>query len=840
MPRAASSSRKYPKMPYAQYKALSPSARAAYKKRHEAESARMGKSGPRKAYSKKSRPQSSYKTGSYKAHSYSKKGNLTNAIRRDAMGGFVGRPESTVQDCFRLAEYAENASTNPITGYNQIFEQLAINPATIVGRAHRYQAGRELEPTQYKIEGYNKNYYRYEFNKCEFIITNTLPNNVSGAIGAMFIPDPMASYNGYSVLDGFNSIRSENGPNQENAIIIPRGKTGRITLPKTGLLFVKDQAGINGGDIRLSQAGQLIIFALSQFLSSDNAGGGNAPQNREWRGQVCTVKVDMSVSYVDKFQAPRVLPNLSDPNYENPTTPGSFIPAPTRAATGFSDGQVTTAPVVSQTAVATAVPTDIILPNVGSVAVYVPIFAFPTVTIGAIQEQCAVATARQQSQYGEVETITNAVDVMTAMTLGPKALFSLRDLTSIGLVDEAGNVGVKEISWAGVTKWLRSAVKGFLAIPGKIKSGLVKLFGEEAGNALYDVGKQTVTLAATSILALTQGTPEGIMYTSQGWPYIPAQGASTNGTPCIAPLQAGSSVYTRAVAYFQANKPDIYDDYKFFADQGISITIIQMPSALAYSTDYQQIITAPNPTVYPSNGPYIGQDGTLVCWDKASGNHVLLKSGFGQPDDVEGALFVEESDGVRLDNTWLANQAVSPYNPRIKDVMGPAIIPFAPLVAGTDAFTRSGVLLSRPVHSVVAPNAEQWVFNELPTNDFITYMTNLGYQITGSPATAGTYRWELEGHIMYLPTPTVASSPWPGAMYVGAAAMLNVELLPVTMRITHGASASLGTMQISVSHKNLVALTGANFHRLSTFAVPNLKLCIFIGYPSNSAVSAAF
>lgn len=691
---------------------------------------------------------------------------VSREVKKDAMGGFMDRPGSIVADSFRLAEYSDDLTTNTRNGVNQIFEQIALSPGAIVGRAHKNQVERKEVPSTYKIESYLKNYYRYSFDKLEFEITNIVPETVAGTIAAMIVPDPQAVISVNNVLDVFDSIRSNNGKNSENAIIIPPGTTGRLSMPSTGLLFVKDNVQ---GDIRLNQAGQLVIFAMTEFLSAMNAGAANpaAPAtNRAWGGEVALCKVRLSCRFVDK----QLVPTSTEDSLQG-QTPGVPTPFPTQAVALNADMCALGQQIM-----------DFYGP--GDVA-YAGQFIGgpPTISIGAIQEAAVVASAEIAATNGEVETKTNAVDVVYAMTLGPKALFSLQDLNDFTAPSGTGTV--KEISWEGVTRWFRSAVEGFLAIPGKINDGLVKIFGEKAGNALYNVGKQAVTIAATAILALT---PAGlndpnvpVRNSGQGWPFLPAV-AGGGYFPCIGPVTSGSQAYSLVLQALRSTDPDLWDDINFFINQGINVTLISMPAGYLTSNtvtwQYGPGITGS----VMANGPWIGAVGTLDCWDVVSGSKLTAKSGFGQPPDADYIPNLGIDVEHHLDPRWLVNLPTSQYNLRYQRVTEPATFMFTVTDNPSQAMQVLYTLSEMPAYD---HTSAQFALTNKTAISLFDEFEERGYPIF-SEFTQGRMI-ELEGHYHYFPSVTgsdyIFGSTGFSPQNVTVEDMVDTRIYPVNIKL---------------------------------------------------------
>lgn len=751
-------SKKAQKLPYDEWKQLSPTQKKALKAKLVAQGAMPAK----KPYSKKTKPASSSK----KMTKYVKK-----EVDKESMTSFPGRASSICTDAFRIGEYSIDAKSVDVQqNYYAPFLELQINPKVIVETYNNANKDRKLVEGAIKLSGFVHAYQRFQFKKLSFAITNTLPQTVSGTIMAMMVPDPEAEITPTNVLSVFESIRGQNGKDQYNAVIIPPGKTKYINIPATGVMYVDYDTGgtkVNH-EPRIYAPGKIVIAPMTEILSATAANSGGSTVTRQWVGQIAVVKCELSCHFYDKCYIPV---SISNPLSADPGQKRDFTEA---------ESTPTIAPVAGTV-------TNVIAPSLG-VAMQVGLADKPTpstITPGVDHE----AIANRAPLIASSSNSTGHKDPLAPGQV-MSGTFSLRVNNNLQPLNE-----LFELSWSGLFDYIASSV-------GPIIKGTAQLFfGDYFGGCIYDFAKEIYTTLKEVILQPPNPAGGPISGSSLIWDNLGVPRNPANGSVNVGIIQPGSVYYQKALEAFRSNLPEVYSLVQRFIQDGWFPDLLAIPQGSMSGTGF--------------GGPYLGQS-AVVDYNMALGQNGLeyVSAGLSQP--LAQSVDIGQLEGMSTDNLnrrWVSTLPNRNQMPLVDPL--PGFIRFYFYHDSNGAGAGDAAVYIAEFTDVT--NDDSITASMFPFFNIFIQENCAGFATFGNGMTSV----KLVGHLglldAALPPPVPVLGVWPDLVLTTNSYPYPVDRFPVDLDVECTPVAAIGYIPPKITFHKVVSTLTAN--TLAKFAV---------------------
>lgn len=526
-------------------------------------------------------------------------------IEKGALAPSMDNDWVTVSDRFRFGEYKDNGLTTE-TGagvrQNQIFLQLPVNPRRLLAVAKLNDVLKDQVPIIYKSESYNENSYQYRIDSAELTLSGVMPTSVSGEVCAFYTSNLAKQITETNVLDAYESSKHK---------ICVSGKQIKSLKFSTGTLFINDdQTSKMAPDPSLCYAGLLTVFVRSPVVASQAVASSvpNGDPDFQYLGPMMQASMKIKTSYKGFEYAPQNVNTMEGSGYDQQLFDTHIVPSP----------------------MVVAGPDDDIL-------------VCPTFAVPPDLESSVVTTAYIQTNGGE-----------WLGTTGDRAhpSFNLRlhnvppHLDLVSKIFPLGFGTIDLFSWSSFTGFIQSAFSKLADLDNNINGRFVSLFGEVAGNALYNIGKKIVTAAISyatgGFLVADDGT--GRKWDSDGYP-LTNTGAITTG-----PVLQNSTLYDDAVRAFLVSGQTNY--ISVAQAQGVPPSFMNVMNTNYFHSDALR-------------AAYIGSSGKIGAWTKKLYGYTEVKPSFGQPTSigttqvVHDPSFVSQRPSDHLTRTLGADRATT-------------------------------------------------------------------------------------------------------------------------------------------------------------------------------------
>lgn len=499
---------------------------------------------------------------------------VVKAIESGALAPSMDNEFVSVTDKFRFGEFKDLGVTSE-TGMgvktNQIFLQLPVNPRRLLAVAKLNDVLKENVPMVYKCESYNSNSYQYRIDSAELILSGVMPSSVSGEVCAFFTSNLSRQITETNVLDAYESSKHK---------INVSGKMVKSLKFSTGTLFINDDpTSPMAPDPSLCYAGLLVVFVRSPVVASQGVASSTSgdPPDFSYLGPMVQAQMKMKCSYKGFEYAPQNVDSRSLGNT-------------------YDQDLFTTHIVTSQ----------IVINSDDTVS------CLPTFFVPPEMQSDVLTTAYAQTYGGEWLGSTGSQT---------KPLFNMKlhnvppYLTTKATIIPGVIGSVNLFSWSSFTGFVQSAFSKLMALPDQINQRFIDLFGEVAGNALYNISKWVVTAGVSMVTGgiLTKQIGAMNSWNSQGFPI------DSTGAVCTGYIKAGSVEWNTVYQSFIASGQGAYLNEA--TAQGVDISFMNVMNLNYFHND-------------GGAQPYIGSQGRIGAWTKPVYGYTEVKPSFGQPTSI--------------------------------------------------------------------------------------------------------------------------------------------------------------------------------------------------------------